>query len=135
VDLISSQAYRKAVKLENNVDSDIKIFADEYKISTVIRNLVSNAVKFSLPSTSVKIFAESLSNGSVKVSVYNSGETIPLDKIQKINSGVSVASTLGTSGEKGTGFGLRLCNKFLELHNSRLNAKSEDGVTVFSFII
>ena len=135
VDLISSQAYRKSVKLENNVDSDIKIFADEYKISTVIRNLVSNAVKFSSPSTSVKIFAESLSNGSVKVSVYNSGETIPLDKIQKINSGVSVASTLGTSGEKGTGFGLRLCNKFLELHNSRLNAKSEDGVTVFSFII
>ncbi|MBQ3655460.1 MAG: PAS domain-containing protein [Bacteroidales bacterium] len=135
VDLISSQAYRKLVKLDNLVGRDIIISADEYKISTVIRNLVSNAVKFSFESTVVKIFAERLLDGKVKVSVSNSGDEIPQNKIEKINSGASVASTLGTAGEKGTGFGLRLCMKFLELHNSRLFAESKDGVTVFSFII
>ena len=135
VDLISSQAYRKSIKLDNSVGRDVKIFADEYKISTVIRNLVSNAVKFSFEGTTVKISAQTFSDGRIKVSVSNSGAEIQEEVLRKINSGFAVSSTLGTYGEKGTGFGLRVCSEFLGCHNSRLNAVSGNGVTVFSFII
>ncbi|MBQ5539006.1 MAG: PAS domain-containing sensor histidine kinase [Bacteroidales bacterium] len=135
VDLISSQAYRKSIKLDNSVGRDVKIFADEYKISTVIRNLVSNAVKFSFEGTTVKISAQTFSDGRIKVSVSNSGAEIQEEVLRKINSGFAVSSTLGTDGEKGTGFGLRVCSEFLGCHNSRLNAVSGNGVTVFSFII
>ena len=133
--LLSAQALRKSVSIFNKVPENIVIKADECKISTVVRNLVSNAVKFSAFSQPVVISAEETKDGKTKVSVSNTGQTIPADRLEKINSGAVIESLTGTGGEKGTGVGLMLCRSFLKLHGSTLKAESENSKTVFSFVI
>ena len=135
VDLISPQAFRKNIVLRNNVSRECIVLGDESKLSTVVRNLVSNAVKFSFPSKPVEISAEEISSEKIRVTISNCGSEISKEKLDKINSGEKIGSSLGTDSEKGTGFGLILCHKFLSLHDSSLSASYQDGVTVFSFII
>eukprot|EP01029_Cantina_marsupialis_P020639 TRINITY_DN4850_c0_g1_i1.p2 TRINITY_DN4850_c0_g1~~TRINITY_DN4850_c0_g1_i1.p2 ORF type:complete len:124 (-),score=21.88 TRINITY_DN4850_c0_g1_i1:1138-1470(-) len=95
-------------------------------INTVLRNLISNAIKFTMPNGEIVIAAKQLED-DVLISVSDNGVGIPFDRLSKLFQISENETTLGTANEKGTGLGLMLCKEFIEKHNGRIWAESEIG--------
>ena len=135
ISLVRLMADNKNITIYNNVLSGTDLNADPTMISTILRNLISNAVKFCYSGGSVGVDVTDEADGQKCVSVWDTGVVIPPETVSHIVNARQVASTHGTKGEAGTGLGLQLCNNFLALHNSRLQVSSSEEKTVFSFII
>jgi signal transduction histidine kinase len=102
-------------------------------ISTIIRNLISNAIKFTEEGGEILISTKMRRN-KLLVSVSDTGIGIDEDRLQKLFCIDENSSTLGTQNEKGTGLGLILCNEFMEKHSGSIEVESEPGKgSVFSF--
>ena len=128
-------ALDKSINLTNEITLDDKIFVDEYMISTVIRNLVNNAIKFTRNNGTIKIYAERDGN-EIIISVNDNGigmsEKI-ISKLFKIGEDVSIS---GTNNETGTGLGLILCQEFVTKNGGRIWAESQEGIgTTFYFTV
>ncbi len=132
--LSSAQAMRKGITLENHIAFPTMIFSDENKINTILRNLISNAIKFCYQDGIIMIIAEPKGD-SIRIAVSDTGENIPSTRLQSINSAHDISSTTGTAYESGTSIGLKLCHTYLHALDSRLVATSGDGVTTFEFTI
>ena len=135
ISLVRLMADNKKITIYNNVLSGTDLNADPTMISTILRNLISNAVKFCYSGGSVGVDVTDEADGQKCVSVWDTGVVIPPETVSHIVNARQVASTHGTKGEAGTGLGLQLCNNFLALHNSRLQVSSSEEKTVFSFVI
>ncbi|MEP5614032.1 MAG: sensor histidine kinase [Cyclobacteriaceae bacterium] len=125
VDLLKPQAMEKEIKLNNLIDQDLEVFADSEMINIVIRNLVSNAIKFTKNGGLVEIEARS-EDRHVKLSITDNGNGIPSTRLEKLFD-EAVFSTNGTGNEKGTGLGLRLCSDFVKKNNGSISVTSELG--------
>ncbi len=125
-DLLFEQARAKNITIVSKVTADIRVFCDENMIQTVIRNLISNAIKFTFPGG--RIFIESDTHGpEILVSIADNGIGIPKSQINKLFRIDEVYKTDGTQKEKGTGLGLILCKEFVEKNGGRIWAESEPG--------
>src|SRR5438270_16371 len=103
-------------------------------INLVIRNLVSNAIKFTPPQGSVTIGAHR-KGPFVEVYVQDSGLGIPPENLKKINEN-NYYTTKGTASESGTGLGLMLCKEFLVKNGGKMHIESEPGKgSIFSFTL
>ncbi|MFT4646762.1 MAG: PAS domain S-box-containing protein [bacterium] len=102
------------------------VFADKAMISTVLRNLISNAIKFTQTGGEIIISTKENQN-TLKVSVSDNGVGIPETSIEKLFCISENYSTSGTNNEKGTGLGLILCNEFIEKQRGNIWAESEEG--------
>ncbi len=123
----------KNIHLMNHVDKDISVYADRELLSAIIRNLVSNAIKFTDNNGYVKIDAVK-KNGFVEISVEDNGTGIDPVRLEKIFSLESAVSTRGTRNEEGTGLGLILCKEFVEKNGGEIRVSSYKGKgTVFYF--
>lgn len=134
VPLFNTIAQKKQITIrECNVKLDSYIvYSDIRMISAVLRNLISNALKFSSDGKEVVICFVDLDD-KIKVVVKDCGVGIPEDKVKLLLSGKSF-TTLGTNGEQGSGIGMDLINKMLHQCNSELNIKSVVGEgSEFSF--
>lgn len=118
-------AEAKGINLSANVDDGIALTADKEMLDTVIRNLVSNAIKFTA-SGSVLVSA-SRCGTEVFFAVKDTGSGIPDWVISELFNRSTHYSTYGTSGEKGTGLGLEICRDFVEKHNGKIWAESREG--------
>jgi two-component system, sensor histidine kinase and response regulator len=126
-------ALGKGITIIVTVPEDLTLRADPDMLSTVIHNLLGNALKFSLKGKSVQIAAWSDAS-LVTVSVSDSGVGIEGDDLGTLFSVGNKHSSKGTEGERGTGLGLVLCREFVETHNGRIWAESEAGAgSTFSF--
>lgn len=135
IELMRSQAEQKNIKLFSSVRFNTLIYADENIIKTVLRNLVSNAIKFSYPGNKVKIISEEV-NGKVKISVIDYGTGLSNEEKENIFKFDSKVKKSGTSNEKGTGLGLILCKEFLEKNGGSIEIESNVDVgSKFSIII
>jgi PAS domain S-box-containing protein len=106
---------------------------DRDKVEQVLNNLVSNALKFSDPGTTVRVTAARL-NGSVVVSVKDQGRGIPAAELDKLFQPFGKTSVKSTAGERSTGLGLAIARKIVEGHKGRIWAESEVGKgSTFSF--
>lgn len=136
VPLFSTIAQKKQITIREcdvKLDSYI-VYSDIRMISAVLRNLVSNALKFSPDGKEVVICFNDLGN-KIKVVVKDYGVGIPEDKVKLLLSGKSF-TTLGTKGEQGSGIGMDLINKMLHQCNSELNITSVLGEgSEFSFVL
>jgi hypothetical protein len=104
-----------------------------FAIQTVLRNLVSNAVKFSHAEGTIRIKAE-IKDSFAIISVIDNGTGIAKDKQDKMFRIDAVGSSPGTAGEKGTGFGLLLCKDLVQRNGGQIWLKSEKGEgSTFSF--
>jgi len=104
-------------------------------INTILRNLISNAIKFTNPGGEIVISTEQMPDELV-VSVSDNGVGIDKESISKLFRIDKSSSTLGTANEKGTGLGLLLCKEFAERHGGRIWVESESGKgSKFSFSI
>jgi signal transduction histidine kinase len=101
----------------------------------VLNNLISNAVKFSTPGTSVTVRAGP-QNGRVVISVADQGPGIPAEEMRKLFKPFGRTSVRPTGGERSTGLGLAICRRIVEAHEGRIWAESEPGRgSVFAFAL
>lgn len=134
-ELYSEAAENKKIKLSSDISCTIYLYADKYMIETVLRNLVSNAIKFTYPDGKVHVSAE-IMDKFVKVSVKDTGTGIDLVDQEKLFSIGEQYRMDGTDNEKGTGLGLILCKEFVESNGGVLSIKSKVGKgSKFSFTV
>jgi signal transduction histidine kinase len=126
VELYSEIARVKGVKILNTVPKDANVWADNDQVRLVIRNLVSNALKFTFAGGQVTIGA-TLFDDYVRVFVKDTGVGIANDDLAKLFIKQSLWSAKGTNNEKGLGLGLLLCKEFIEKNSGTLDMKSEAG--------
>lgn len=135
ISLLMPAAENKEVILENNISEDVYVRADLNTLRTVLRNLISNGIKYSYKGGRVKIQHESR-NGVIEVSVNDEGTGIAprnLNKLFKIHENISAK---GTNDESGTGLGLILCKEFVEKNGGTIQASSTPGSgTTISFTL
>jgi len=133
VELYEQKANEKSIKIINNIKNDIEINFDASLIDTVIRNILNNAVKYSLPDGHIYLDAK-VENGSVLISIRDEGIGMPPEKAAGIFKSQFNKSTEGTFGEKGTGLGLMICYEFVKLHNGDIWFESEINKGTICFI-
>jgi len=132
--LFISNAQQKQITFRNFVPIEISVYADANMIQTVIRNLISNAIKFTDVGGSINISARQ-DNQYVEVSVSDSGMGIPEVDLPKLFR-IDMKSMTGTAGERGTGIGLPLCKDLVEKNGGSLWVESEPGKgTTFRFTL
>ncbi|MDM8160221.1 sensor histidine kinase [Labilibaculum sp. K2S] len=124
--LLTDTAEIKSIKITTQIPSDFTVFAHKEMINTVVRNLISNAVKFTMPDGEVIVSAEK-NEDEVIISVCDNGVGISPEHLSKLFQVSETHTSLGTAKEKGTGLGLMLCKDFIEKHKGRIWAESEVG--------
>jgi signal transduction histidine kinase/ligand-binding sensor domain-containing protein len=125
VNLLSAQAANKGVRLSDIVASDLEVYADMDMIRLVLRNLMSNAVKFTPPDGSIEVSANTNLH-YVIVSVRDTGMGLSPEDTEMILRKDYFTRT-GTAGEKGSGLGLMLCREFIEKNKGTFSIESERG--------
>ena len=116
---LKSNADQKSISLENCTKENIITTVDEQMISSVIRNLISNAIKFTKKNGKVKIDAQ-MKGDQVEISVSDNGVGMTKESIEKLFRIETSFTTRGTENEKGTGLGLLLCKEFVEKHGGEI---------------
>jgi signal transduction histidine kinase len=133
--LVRERAGRRGIALQMNVDNRLgQIQADERKVRQVVLNLLSNAIKFTPEGGRIEVAAVP-KGGLVEVSVSDTGIGIAPEDQGKV---FEEFRQVGTAAKKveGTGLGLTLCRKFVELHGGRIWVKSQEGMgSTFTFTI
>jgi len=125
----------KNLEFINEIPEGSVAYADLNMIQTILRNLISNAIKFTPDGGSVKVSAVKSGIG-LAVSVSDTGVGIPEEAQARIFSFGEFHSTAGTDGEQGTGLGLVICREFIRKHGGELSLKSAKGKgTTFTFTI
>ncbi|MFC2152245.1 response regulator, partial [Bacteroidota bacterium] len=135
ITLLYNIAQLKNIQVKNNVPSDATIFVDEDMLSTVFRNLISNALKFTNKGGEININAN-IKNGFIEVVIADNGVGIAKENLSKLFKIEDSYSTKGTANENGTGLGLVLCKEFINHNGGEITVESELGKgTKFIFTI
>ena len=119
-------ASSKQVNLHSAAEGDINVFADKNMIRTVLRNLVSNALKYTNMGGTVALGVTLLPD-MIEVYVKDSGIGMDAETVEKLFKLDQTFSTVGTANEQGTGLGLILCKEFIEKNNGSIHVDSEPG--------
>lgn len=125
IEMEAINANKKGIDLKVDISPTLQVFADADMLQLVVRNLISNAIKFTPIGGKIAISAQQLAN-ECQITISDNGKGIPLDKQEKIFS-IKAESTYGTNNEKGIGLGLMLCKEFIEHQGGRIDFKSEAG--------
>jgi signal transduction histidine kinase len=125
-ELLKASAQEKSITISAQLPENITVFADQAMIGTILRNLISNAIKFTYNSGKINISAEQTEE-ELMVSVRDNGVGIKPEDIEKLFRIDENRSTLGTQNEKGTGLGLILCKEFIEKHGGKIWVESTVG--------
>jgi len=126
LEILKPNADAKNITIKYNPADEINIFADIDMLQTVLRNLISNAIKFTNKNGAINISAEE-NPGNVTISVSDNGTGIAPDNLTKLFDISQIQTTTGTADEKGTGLGLILCKEFVEKHGGKIWIESEVG--------
>ena len=128
------QADLKALQVNLQLSKPLHIYADRDMISLVIRNFLSNAIKFTPENGSIELGTNQMDD-HLEIFVTDSGAGMDAETLAKLRSN-NYFSTKGTSNEPGTGLGLMLCREFLQKNSGQMHIESEPGVgSTFSFTL
>jgi PAS domain S-box-containing protein len=135
VSIYNNNLESKNISLKVDCTPDVKVYADSNMVETILRNLISNAIKFTNKGGEIKITSESVDK-FIKLSVSDNGIGIDeniLPKLFKIDENIS---SKGTYNETGSGLGLILCKEFIEMNKGKLTVTSKRGAgSTFSFTL
>lgn len=126
LELINIGLKEKDLKVKLDVDENHYLEADRDQLYIVIRNLVSNAMKFTPEKGSIHISSKK-QQGMVIISISDTGIGIPESMLEKVLDARSHVSTNGTRGEKGSGLGLKISHEIVEVNNGWMTIESESG--------
>jgi two-component system sensor histidine kinase/response regulator len=125
---LSLQASNKGISLKNDIPISTMVYADPNLVSLMIRNLISNSIKFTSSGGFITIFGIPNTNEKqIRVSVSDTGVGIPPEKISQLFLLNKSKSTLGTNNETGTGLGLMLVKESAEINQGTLSVSSKVG--------
>ena len=135
IDLIKKTTDEKGIRIVNYVDPEENAFADPDTIRLVIRNLITNAGKFTKRNGKISISTVEV-DGMVEISVKDNGVGIDEKSINKLFDVTRNFSMQGTNGETGSGLGLKLCREFVEKNNGKIWVESKLGEgSIFRFTL
>lgn len=124
ISLMTESARSKEIDIIYQDNTDIQLFADANMLRTIMRNLISNAIKFSHSKGKITITAKP-AGAFATITVSDNGIGIGQGEIARLLQISEVYTILGTKGEKGTGFGLMLCKEFVDKHGGKIFVESE----------
>ena len=128
IDSSKLRALQKGISIINEIPATLKIYADEKMITSVIRNILSNAVKFTRKGGKVTGKARIMEDGNAEIAITDNGVGISKEIIAKLFKLGEIMGTKGTDNEPTTGLGLVLCKEFIEKHGGQIRVESEEGV-------
>jgi PAS domain S-box-containing protein len=126
IGLLKSAANNKKIKIRSDLQPGCIAFADGYMVRTILRNLVSNAIKFTYPGGEIGI-KTTISENNIRIDISDNGmgiRTIDQELIFKVDQKFK---TLGTANEQGTGLGLILCKEFVDKNAGEIGLESMEG--------
>jgi len=134
--VLNQIAEKKQIQLKQLSKGETIVHADRNMVSTVLRNLINNALKFTEKGGEVTIEHEPVMDGKLKVTVSDTGRGIAASVLSKLFNVSEKHSTKGAAQEEGTGLGLVLCKEFIEKHGGALTVESTEGKgSAFSFTL
>ncbi|NER17205.1 sensor histidine kinase [Spongiivirga citrea] len=123
----------KELQLQFEDTAEVLVMADQNMIATVLRNILSNAIKFTPQKGLITISIQKLNN-KVTVSIHDNGIGVEQEHLAAIFNIATSKTRLGTNAEKGTGLGLVLCKEFVEKNNGTIWVESKENIgSTFSF--
>jgi len=125
-EIFEHNAEAKEIDLISQIDPALNVYADTHALYAIMRNLISNALKFTQPGGTVTVSTESKA-GKIFISVNDTGTGISVENLEKIFS-LDKESKRGTAGEKGTGLGLLLTKELIELNQGEMEIRSKLGI-------
>jgi PAS domain S-box-containing protein len=136
VAVLSESARKKGIEILISIPEVIDVLADSLMFDTVIRNLISNAIKFTPVGGKVTLTAGYIEDHTIEIKISDSGIGMTPELKDKLFLLNEKTSRKGTEGEPSTGLGLLLCKEFIEKHNGKIWVESEAGKgSTFSFTI
>ena len=126
IDLLKANADQKQIKISKQISEKLQIYADNFMMDTVIRNLLGNAIKFTGNNGKIDICAKS-DEDRVIIEISDTGIGIKEENIKKLFRIEHNFQLIGTNGEKGSGLGLILCKEFIDKHNGQIQVESVQG--------
>jgi len=131
IELVKQAANKKSIEISNHIQEDISVYADKNMLATILRNLISNAIKFTPKNGVISIHAELLNHNPdrpfVEISVNDNGVGLMPEIKEKLFNIAENISVKGTENEEGSGLGLILCKEFIEKHGGGIRVESEPG--------
>lgn len=127
IDLLTENASVKKIELINKINDDIIVTADKYMIDTVLRNLISNSIKFTKPGGHIILSATKRSDMG-EITIEDNGIGINKENQEKVFRIDAQYRRDGTANEKGTGLGLILCKEFVEKNGGTIRIESTENV-------
>jgi CheY-like chemotaxis protein len=124
---IREPAKNKGVEIETDIAGGLEVLADKNMLQTVIRNLVSNAVKFTRKGGTVSIAAKSAGDKTVEISIRDNGIGMSREMVGNLFRIDVKTGRKGTDGEPSTGLGLLLCKEFIEKNGGKIWVESAEG--------
>lgn len=124
--LLRAMMDEKHIKLEKNIDLTNRVYADSRMIGTVVRNALSNSIKFTPREGSIIIKAWQEAD-LCKMEITDTGRGMSEAQLQQLQSEGYCNSTLGTEQEKGTGLGFRICYDYMLRNNGKMEVRSVEG--------
>jgi signal transduction histidine kinase len=126
VAVLKQHADEKNIRINHLAAENIVVQADIFMLKTILRNLVSNAIKFTSYDGHIDITAQQ-TDRHVTISVLDNGTENTPEYLKKMFSSTDIHTTLGSAEEKGTTLGLLLCKEFVEKHGGKIWVDSRDG--------
>ncbi len=124
ISLLEIQSTKKEIKVTTKIDKQYTVLCDLNMINTVVRNLLTNAIKFTNPHGRITISAIQIDN-ECEITISDTGTGISPENLLKLFTIDSKFQKKGTNDEKGTGLGLILCKEFIEKHGGRIWVESQ----------
>ncbi len=135
ITIYHTTATEKQISLDWNPEGPVFVLADMNMVRTILRNLISNALKYSFPMGAVVVHVDR-GDSLATVTVRDNGTGMVPDMVDRLFHIDQTFSTKGTANEKGTGLGLILCKEFAEKNGGNLKVESESGKgSSFSFTL
>ena len=134
--MILESAKSKEIEITYDIPNDLAVFADSKMLQFVIRNLVSNAVKFTYKGGKINVSAKVKGDNRVEISIKDSGIGMNNTMVDHLFRLDSQTNRNGTEGEPSTGLGLTLCKEFVEKQGGKIEVESKEGKgSIFYFTI
>jgi len=125
--IVMASAKNKGIEITSDIQDDLMVFADSNMLQTIIRNMVSNAVKFTPKGGNVCVSAKVTENKSVEISIKDTGIGMTSEMVNNLFRLDVKTNRKGTEGEPSSGLGLLLCKEFIEKLGGKIRVESEEG--------
>ncbi len=126
MNFLESTSISKQLHLLNEIEREVEVYADRNQIDIVIRNILSNAIKFTPAKGTIKIISQDFEN-KYRISIIDNGIGMDLKTAERVLDPTETYTTYGTANEKGTGLGLILCKELVEKNKGEIWVESTLG--------